>query len=62
MSSQHLSTQLTTYSFDSISLPILLPLWLLFLCLLCKLCLNFLDSAKSPDYMLSWYYISFQST
>lgn len=40
MSSQHLSAQLTISSFDSMSLPILLPLWLLFLCLFCKLILT----------------------
>lgn len=49
MRSQRLSAELTTSSPDSMmSLPILLPLWLLFLCLLCKLILNSLDSAKSP--------------
>lgn len=53
MSSQHLSAELTTFSADSMmSLPILLPLWLLFLCLLCKLILNSLDSPKSPNYIL----------
>lgn len=63
MSSRHLSAELTTSSADSVmSLPILLPLWLLFLCPLCKLILYSLDSAKSPNCIPSWYYVSLQST
>ena len=57
------SAQLTTSSSDSVmSLPVLPLLWLLFFCLLCKLILSNLGSAKAFGYILSWYYVPVQRT